>query len=80
MSKYEPLCGETANGSINQLWFLRSYHPTWITVVILELIHALKPRLSREGVLLLDQNQSSVVKKPMYHLVTLNNFSPIARL
>ena len=46
MSKYEPLVGETANGSINQLWFLRSYHPTWITVVILELIHALKPRLS----------------------------------
>ena len=31
---------ETANGSLNQLWFLRSYNPTWITVVILELIHA----------------------------------------
>ena len=46
MSKYKPLVGETANGSINQLWFLRSTHPTWITVVILELIHALKPRLS----------------------------------
>ena len=63
MSKYEPLVGETANGSINQLWFLRSYHPTRITVVILELIRALKPRLSAvksraEGVLLLDQNQS----------------------
>ena len=24
MSKYKPLDGETANGSINQLWFLRS--------------------------------------------------------
>ena len=24
MSKYKPLVGETANGSINQLWFLRS--------------------------------------------------------
>ena len=43
MSKYNPLDGETANGSINQLWFLRSNYPTWITVVILELIHALKP-------------------------------------
>ena len=63
MSKYKPLVGETANGSINQLWFLRSIYPTWITVVILELIHAFKPRLSDSrarvgGVLLLDQNQS----------------------
>ena len=60
MSKYEPLVGETANGSINQLWFLRSTHPTWITVVILELIHALKSRLAatQERMLLLDQNQS----------------------
>ena len=40
MSKYTPLHGETANGSLNQLWFLRSYNPTWITVAILELIHA----------------------------------------
>ena len=40
MSKYILLHGETANGSLNQLWFLRSYDPTWITVVILELIHA----------------------------------------
>ena len=39
MSKYILLHGETANGSLNQLWFLRSYNPTWITVVILELIH-----------------------------------------
>ena len=44
MSKYKPLYGETANGSLNQLWFLRSYYPTWITVVILELIHAPKLR------------------------------------
>lgn len=39
MSKYTPSHGETANGSLNQLWFLRSYNPTWITVAILELIH-----------------------------------------
>jgi hypothetical protein len=42
MSKYKPKHGETANGSLNQLRFLRSYNPTWITVVILELIHAPK--------------------------------------
>ena len=40
MSKYKLLHSETANGSLNQLWFLRSYNPTWITVAILELIHA----------------------------------------
>ncbi len=39
MSKYNPLDGETANGSINQLWFLRSNYPTWITVVILYYIY-----------------------------------------
>jgi hypothetical protein len=39
MSKYKHLYCETANGSLNQLWFLRSYSPTWITVAILELIH-----------------------------------------
>ncbi len=38
--------GETANGSLDQLWFLRSYKVTWITVVILELIHATKLRPS----------------------------------
>ena len=43
MSKYKPIHGETANGSLNQLRFLRSYNPTWITVVILELIHTTKP-------------------------------------
>uniref|UniRef100_V5H0L3 Uncharacterized protein n=2 Tax=Ixodes ricinus TaxID=34613 RepID=V5H0L3_IXORI len=36
MSKYMPKQGETANGSLNQLWFLRSFLPTWITVAILE--------------------------------------------
>jgi len=40
MSQYRLSHSETANGSLNQLWFLRSYNPTWITVVILELIHA----------------------------------------
>ncbi len=48
MSKYRLYKSETANGSLNQLWFLRSCHVTWITVVILELIHAAELR-SREG-------------------------------
>ena len=42
MSKYTLTHSKTANGSLNQLWFLRQYHPTWITVAILELIHASK--------------------------------------
>lgn len=46
MSKYKLLHSETANGSLNQSGFLRSYFPTWITVVILELIHARKLRPS----------------------------------
>lgn len=48
MSKYKLLHSETANGSLDQLWFLRSYNPTWITVVILELIHESTLRLSWE--------------------------------
>ena len=40
MSKYKLLHSETANGSLDQLIFIRSYKPTWITVAILELIHA----------------------------------------
>jgi hypothetical protein len=48
MCKYRLYNGETANGSLDQLWFLRSYNPTWITVAILELIHADNVRPSRE--------------------------------
>ena len=48
MSQYRLSHSETANGSLNQLRFLRSYNPTWITVVILELIHATSSDLSRE--------------------------------
>ena len=53
MYQFTPSYGETANGSLNQLWFLRSYILTWITVVILELIHAKRPRLARVWVDLL---------------------------
>ena len=46
MSKFTLSNGETANGSLNQSRFLRWSKVTWITVVILELIHAsfAKPR------------------------------------
>ena len=40
MSKFTLSSGETANGSLNQSRFLRWSKVTWITVVILELIHA----------------------------------------
>ncbi|KAG8171596.1 hypothetical protein JTE90_024001 [Oedothorax gibbosus] len=60
MSKYRPYYGETANGSLNQLWFLGSYLVTWITVAILELIHAAELRPSGTSALL-DQNQSGLV-------------------
>ena len=39
---------ETANGSLNQLWFIWWYLTTWITVVILELIHAGSPDFGRD--------------------------------
>ena len=70
MSKYMPKKGETANGSLNQSWFLRTYNPSWITVVILELIHAIKPRLS-EGVYLLDKKPTRLAAPLVIH----NNFS-----
>ena len=69
MSKHEPIYGEAANGSLQQPLFLGSYF-TWITVVILELIHAIKPR-PLEGAHLLDQDQSGFA----WNLVTLNNFA-----
>ena len=76
MSKYTPQDGETANGSLNQLWFLRSYNPTWITVVILELIHETNRSDLAEGARLLDQNQSGVKARK---LAKLDNFVLIAR-
>jgi hypothetical protein len=60
MSKHKPLHGEAANGSLGHPWFIRSYNPTWITVVILELIHASKLRPLGERARLLDQNQSGL--------------------
>jgi len=53
MSQYKLLYGETANGSLKQLQFIWWSFLTWITVVILELIHAVKPDFL-EGLYLLD--------------------------
>ena len=60
MSKHKLLHSEAANGSLGHPLFLGSYNPTWITVVILELIHASKLRPLRERARLLDQNQSGL--------------------
>jgi hypothetical protein len=50
MSKHKPLNGKAAHGSLQQPQFIRSYFPTWITVVILELIHAAKLGLTNERI------------------------------
>ena len=52
MSQYKLLHGETANGSLKQLSFIWWSFITWITMVILELIHAPRPD-SVEGLYLL---------------------------
>ena len=76
MSKYKPQHGETANGSLNQLWFIRSYNPTWITVVILELIHANKLRPSGSSAFIRPKPMPAAMPA---NLVTLDNFVLIAR-
>ena len=53
MSQYKLLNGETANGSLKQLSFIWWLIITWITMVILELIHAPRPDFV-EGLCLLD--------------------------
>jgi hypothetical protein len=70
MYKFTPLYGETANGSLNQLWFLRSY--------ILYLDNCSNSRantcqnaLTSERVDLLEQNQPALA----VGLMTLDNFS-----
>ena len=79
MCKYRLYNGETANGSLDQLWFLRSYNPTWITVAILELIHAdnVRPH-GRTAFIRSKPIGCSRSRRPVV-LVTLDNFVPIAR-
>ena len=59
MSQYKLLYGETANGSLKQLSFIWWSFVTWITMVILELIHASKPDFS-EGLCLLGTEPTQV--------------------
>ena len=59
MSQYKLLHGETASGSLKQLSFIWWLFTTWITLVILKLIHAQKPDLL-ERLLLLDTEPTQV--------------------
>jgi hypothetical protein len=75
MSKYKLLHSETANGSLDQLIFIRSYNPTWITVVILELIHGNQLRPSGKSAFI---RSKPIGGSPPSILVNLNNFVLIA--
>ena len=64
MSQYKLLHGETANGSLKQLSFIWWSFITWITMVILELIHASKPDFS-EGLCLLGTEPTQALPGPL---------------
>ena len=64
MSQYKLLHGETANGSLKQLSFIWWSFITWITMVILELIHASKPDFS-EGLCLLGTEPTQAPPGPL---------------
>ena len=59
MSQYKLLHGDTANGSLKQLSFIWWSFITWITMVILELIHASRPNFT-EGLCLLGTEPTQV--------------------
>ncbi|GIY70079.1 uncharacterized protein CDAR_489011, partial [Caerostris darwini] len=67
---------ETANGSLNQLWFLGSYLTTWITVAILELIHAAELRPSGTSAFI---RPKPIGPPGPFFVVTLYNLGLIAR-
>ena len=75
MSKYKLLHSETANGSLDRLWFLRSYNPTWITVAILELIHDSQLRPRGKSAFIRSKPIAGSLASP---LVTLDKFVLIA--
>ena len=64
MSQYKLLHGDTANGSLKQLSFIWWSFITWITMVILELIHASKPDFS-EGLCLLGTEPTQALPGPL---------------
>ena len=66
MSQYKLSYGETANGSLKQLSFIWWAFITWITVVILELIHAGVPDFV-EGRYLLDNKPIFLVSIVVTH-------------
>ena len=76
--KQRPPHGEAANGSLDRLQFIRSYTVTWITVVILELIHATSAPtcLAGRGEFIRSKPTGPQGPSP---LVTQDNFGLIAR-
>ena len=64
MSQYKLLHGETANGSLKQLSFIWWSFITWITMVILELIHAPRPDFV-EGLCLLGTEPTQALPGPL---------------
>ena len=77
--KHRPPHGEAANGSLDRLQFIRSYTVTWITVVILELIHATNaPTCLAAGRGEFIRSKPTGLRGPS-PLVTQDNFGLIAR-
>ena len=71
MSQYKHLHGETAEWLIKAVIVYLMVAATWITVVILELIHASKPDFA-EGLCLLDTEPTQV---PPGHVVIHDNLT-----
>ena len=77
MSQYKLLYGETANGSLKQLSFIWWSIITWITMVILELIHAPRPDYV-EGLCLLGTEPTQAL--PGFLVIHDNRTNRIASL
>ena len=76
--KHRPPHGEAANGSLDRLQFIRSYTVTWITVVILELIHATSAPTCLAGRGEFIRSKPTGPRGPS-PLVTQDNFGLVAR-
>ena len=77
MSQYKLLNGKTANGSLKQLSFIWWSITTWITMVILELIHAPRPDYV-EGLCLLGTEPTQAL--PGFLVIHDNRTNRIASL
>ena len=69
MSQYKFLYGETANGFVNQLLIIWWSFIIWITVVILELIHAQNLDF-QEGMFLLDTEPTQACLVLWWYIIT----------